>query len=64
MQEKLVEFANLLRENGVRVSLAETLDAFSASEVTGLSERDAFRGREAIFAVEDHAVTGVEQDYR
>ena len=43
MQEKLVEFANLLRENGVRVSLAETLDAFSASEVTGLTERDAFR---------------------
>jgi uncharacterized protein len=43
MQEKLVEFANLLRENGVRVSLAETLDAFSASEVTGLAEREAFR---------------------
>src|ERR1700682_3728721 len=43
MQDKLVEFANLLRENGVRVSLAETLDAFSASEVTGLGERDAFR---------------------
>ena len=29
MQEKLVEFANLLRENGVRVSLAETLDALA-----------------------------------
>ena len=43
MQEKVVEFANLLRENGVRVSLAETLDAFSASQVTGLAERDAFR---------------------
>src|SRR5215470_17643608 len=43
MEEKLVEFANLLRENGVRVSLAETLDAFSASEVTGLLEREAFR---------------------
>ncbi len=43
MQDKLVEFANLLRENGVRVSLAETLDAFSASEITGLAERDAFR---------------------
>src|SRR5882762_75231 len=43
MQDKLVEFANLLRENGVRVSLAETLDAFSASQITGLSERDAFR---------------------
>jgi uncharacterized protein with von Willebrand factor type A (vWA) domain len=43
MEEKLVEFANLLRENGVRVSLAETLDAFSASEITGLGEREAFR---------------------
>jgi uncharacterized protein len=43
MQEKLIEFAGLLRENGVRVSLAETLDAFSASEVTGLAEREAFR---------------------
>src|SRR6202161_1903484 len=43
MQEKLVEFAMLRRENGVRVSLAETLDAFSASEVTGLGERDPFR---------------------
>ena len=43
MEEKLVEFANLLRRNGVRVSLAETLDALRASEVTGLGERDAFR---------------------
>jgi uncharacterized protein with von Willebrand factor type A (vWA) domain len=43
MQEKLVEFANLLRQNGVRVSLAETLDAFGAAEVTGLSEKDSFR---------------------
>jgi uncharacterized protein len=43
MQDKLVEFANLLRQNGVRVSLAETLDAISASDVTGLAERDLFR---------------------
>ncbi len=43
MQEKLVEFASLLRQNGVRVSLAETLDAFSASELTGLFERETFR---------------------
>jgi uncharacterized protein with von Willebrand factor type A (vWA) domain len=43
MEEKLVEFANLLRQNGVRVSLAETLDAISASDVTGLAERDLFR---------------------
>ncbi|MGH7932673.1 MAG: vWA domain-containing protein [Candidatus Binataceae bacterium] len=43
MEDKLVEFANLLRQNGVRVSLAETLDAVQASEVTGLGERDLFR---------------------
>ena len=44
MEDKLVEFANLLRQNGVRVSLAETLDALAASGMVGLSERDAFRG--------------------
>lgn len=43
MEDKLVEFANLLRQNGVRVSLAETLDAITASDVTGLAERDLFR---------------------
>ncbi len=43
MQDKLVEFANLLRENGVRVSLAETLDALGASGLTGLADRDTFR---------------------
>jgi uncharacterized protein with von Willebrand factor type A (vWA) domain len=43
MDDKLVEFSNLLRENGVRVSLAETLDALGASNLTGLGERDAFR---------------------
>ena len=48
MEEKLVEFANLLRENGVRVSLAETLDAFGAAEVTGLGERTASAPRCAL----------------
>src|SRR5580658_9599584 len=43
MEEKLVEFANLLRQNGLRVSVAELLDAFSASDLTGLGERDTFR---------------------
>jgi uncharacterized protein len=43
MEEKLVEFANLLRENGLRVSVAEVLDAFAASDLTGLGERDTFR---------------------
>ena len=43
MEDKLVEFANLLRQNGVRVSIAETLDAISATGVTGLNDRDLFR---------------------
>ena len=43
MEEKLVEFANLLRQNGLRVSVAEVLDAFNASDLTGLGERDIFR---------------------
>ncbi len=43
MDDKLVEFANLLRQNGVRVSLAETLDAMGASGLVGLAEREAFR---------------------
>ncbi|MGH8673015.1 MAG: vWA domain-containing protein [Burkholderiales bacterium] len=43
MDEKLVEFANLLRQNGVRVSLAETLDAVGATNLTGLGERETFR---------------------
>ncbi len=43
MDDKLVEFANLLRQNGVRVSLAETLDALAASGVTGLLDRESFR---------------------
>jgi uncharacterized protein len=43
MDEKLAEFANLLRQNGVRVSLAETLDAVDAAGLTGLGERRVFR---------------------
>ncbi len=43
MEEKLVEFANLLRQNGLRVSVAEVLDAFAATDLAGLAERDIFR---------------------
>jgi len=43
MDDKLVEFANLLRQNGVRVSMAESLDAMAASGLVGLAEREAFR---------------------
>jgi uncharacterized protein len=43
MDDKLVEFSNLLRQNGVRVSIAESLDAFAATGRIGLSDRDSFR---------------------
>src|SRR5208337_3000349 len=43
MDEKLVEFANLLRQNGVRVSPAETLDAMGAAGLVGLAQRESFK---------------------
>ncbi len=44
MEARLVEFARVLRQNGVRVSPAEVADAARAAVLVGLSERDAFRG--------------------
>ena len=43
MDGKVVEFTALLRRNGVRVSLAETMDAFRALDTIGLSDRDTVR---------------------
>jgi uncharacterized protein with von Willebrand factor type A (vWA) domain len=43
MDAKVVEFTALLRRNGVRVSLAETMDAFLALDVVGLGDRDTVR---------------------
>jgi uncharacterized protein with von Willebrand factor type A (vWA) domain len=43
MDERLVEFSALLRQNGVRVSVAESMDAFRALGVTGLMERAEVR---------------------
>jgi uncharacterized protein with von Willebrand factor type A (vWA) domain len=43
MDGKVVEFTALLRRNGVRVSLAETMDAFRALDAVGLSDRDTVR---------------------
>src|SRR5512140_3138123 len=43
MEARLVEFARLLRQNGVRVSPAEVGDAARAVEIAGLGERDALR---------------------
>src|SRR6516165_5425648 len=43
MEAKLVEFTGLLRRNGVRVSLAETMDAFRALDTVGLGNRETVR---------------------
>jgi uncharacterized protein with von Willebrand factor type A (vWA) domain len=43
MEERIVEFANVLRRNGVRVSLAENMDAFRALGVLGIEDPHLFR---------------------
>ena len=43
MNEKLLEFSNLLRRNGLRVSLAENMDTFRALSVVGLGNRETVR---------------------
>lgn len=43
MDARIVEFSTLLRENGLRVSLAEDLDAFRALRYVGVADPEAFR---------------------
>jgi uncharacterized protein with von Willebrand factor type A (vWA) domain len=43
LQKKILEFANLLRQSGLRVSVAEAIDAFQALDELSLDERDVFR---------------------
>jgi uncharacterized protein len=43
VEARLVEFARLLRQNGVRVSPAEVGDAARAAALVGVGERDGFR---------------------
>ena len=43
MEERIVKFISALRSGGVRVSLAESADAFSAVDNLGIQKRDAFR---------------------
>jgi uncharacterized protein with von Willebrand factor type A (vWA) domain len=43
MDDKLVEFANLLRQNGLRVSLTESMDTLRALEVLGLPDKETVR---------------------
>ncbi len=43
MDDRIVEFAGLLRRSGVRVSTAETLDALRAVGTTGIGHRGTFK---------------------
>ena len=43
MQRKILEFANLLRQSGLRVSVSEAIDAFQALGELSLADRDVFR---------------------
>lgn len=44
MEARLVEFAELLRQNGIRVSPAEVSDAAVALSLVGVEDRDTVRG--------------------
>ena len=43
MDTKIIEFADLLRRNGIRVSLAESMDTFRALDLVGLGSRAAVK---------------------
>lgn len=43
MEDRIVEFANVLRRNGVRVSLSENMDAFRALRLIGIRDPHLFR---------------------
>lgn len=44
MEERIVEFARLLRQNGLRVSPAEAADGVRAALLAGVGDRATFRG--------------------
>ncbi|HEY7168598.1 MAG TPA: VWA domain-containing protein [Candidatus Binatia bacterium] len=43
MEERIIEFANVLRRNGVRLSLSENMDAFRALQLVGIRDPLLFR---------------------
>jgi uncharacterized protein with von Willebrand factor type A (vWA) domain len=43
MQDKVIEFTNLLRKSGIRVSVAEAIDAFAAIDELSFGERQLFK---------------------
>lgn len=55
MDQRIVEFIAGLRAAGVRVSLAESADAFRAIEQIGITERDLFRAALRTTLVKDSA---------
>jgi hypothetical protein len=43
MDDKIIEFTHLLRENGLKVSAAENMDTFAALGLIGLGNRQTFK---------------------
>ena len=43
MDDKVIQFASMLRQNGLRVSMAENMDGFHALELIGLGDRLTFK---------------------
>jgi uncharacterized protein len=43
VDDKIIEFAALLRQNGLRVSMAENMDGFHALQLVGLADRAVFK---------------------
>ena len=43
MEERMIRFVAALRAGGVRISLAESADAFQAVDSLGIQDRDVFR---------------------
>ena len=43
MQKKILEFTNILRKSGIRVSTAEAIDAFAALDELSIDDRGVFR---------------------
>ena len=43
MEHKIIEFTNLLRKSGVRVSVAESIDAFVSIDELSLGDREVFK---------------------
>src|SRR5512143_3268399 len=43
MDDKIIEFTSLLRQNGLRVSMAENIDSFHALQLLGFGNRAVFK---------------------